>query len=147
MLRKLLPDGADSVRHDICLSRHRRGGVAFFGIPAHSLEGQGFPAKRESFMRLTADAMREKVSYNGGFCRFTDGHGPNGECAIMIPRGFFVAWAGGEATFLRWAVSADQADKVRVMQTLRGVFQGFPEFSSPDSVYRPLAKHVIIDLS
>ena len=123
------------------------GEVAFLGIPTHCLEGADFAAKRESFCRLTADAMKAKVDHNGFFARFTDGHGPNGECAIMIPTGFFVAWAGDDATFLRWACAADACDKVRVSQSLRGLIQGFPEYSSADSSYRPLAQHFGLDLS
>ena len=120
------------------------GDVSFWGVPSGKLEGASFADQRANVLRSTVDDLVNVLNSGCGafFYRFKAGGGPNGECVIVFPSNCLVAWAGKDLRMLRWVISGDNNDNVRVAHALRNLILSFPEFSGPNQAYRPLAEHL-----
>ena len=115
------------------------GDITFACIPTDRVPGSTYAEKRGNVLRMTVDDVTKIVGF---YAKFVDGVGPAGECGLVIPSGFMVLCASSSARVLRWSLMADEADTVRVRDTLVKVLESFPEMRQPDQGYEQFAAHL-----
>jgi hypothetical protein len=111
---RVLLSGSD----DIC-------GITFGAVP-----GDTISEKRHALSQMTVDALDALMQKNAGWCMRMSGD--NNEC-FLVPSGCLILTGGEGSDTLRWGVSSDVADTVRVASNLQAVTESFPDFGHATS--------------
>ena len=100
------------------------GSEVLVGVPFEKVPGTSFKDKRLNVTRMTVDDITTMVRDNGGFSIKLSAD--DDLCAI-IPSGFLLISASTHCKYLRWNISSDAQDSIRVKIMLKELLHDFPE--------------------
>jgi hypothetical protein len=115
---------------------HFSGEVIIMGIPIGA-GGLGIKELRSKIYASTVDDLKVLVEA-GGFCFKLK----EDEC-LLFPSGYLYVQVNVTASWgLRWSLSSDEQDCVRVRHGLQKVINEFPELCNPSTGYVQFAAHL-----
>ena len=97
------------------------------GIPFSRCPGEDFSQKRAVMLNLTVDALFKLVQETGGWmCNMKSGE----NALYVIPSGYVVGFSSRGAKCVRWGISGEDQDTLRVLNMAREITKSFPEMAN-----------------
>jgi hypothetical protein len=109
------------------------GSIHMLGFPPEQLPGSSVKEKREMLSSTTIDDLAKLVKTTNGFYALVETND-----LIVVPSAWLVITIGngGEGSMgVRWCMSADSADDLRVLGAVQGLLASFPELKNPSQGY------------